>query len=379
VAEVFATFEANGQQFDIGVAQTNHVSYLQRHPPMPVVELLEINNSSPEYNEKNPAGRFYATSWLLAHYVLFAQRGFESGIMNQYAARSSTSTNRVETFEQVFGMSTQAMDEALRNYLRGGEYIIVRQDYSQLEAAKPRKVTLTGEDLNYALGRLLLMVRRDDAAREKLEQATRQDPVDPRPAEALALLAWRRSDPEEIRIQSDEALRRGTQQAFLYYLAADVRYREFLASRGSANERRDVLDQGRQLVEVALRLDPQLAAAHHLLSVHVLAANPQWPSLAMVHVEEALRQDPDYQPAQVTLVALLAAQNRFDEARRLLARLLASPLSAELRETALNLATQIERHSPAHQAPTPTPSLSPIPIPSPSPPPTPIRTPVPQP
>lgn len=377
VAEVFATFEARGHQFDIGVAASNHVAYLQRHGPMPVAELLHINHASPEYNEQNPAGRFYATSWLLAHHVLFARRGFESGIMNQYAARSAAATNRVETFETVFGMSTQAMDQALRNYLRGGEYLVVRQDYSALEDARPRKQTLTAEDLDYALGRLLLMVRRDDAAREKLQQAAHNAPSDPRPPEALALLAWSRADPAEVRLQSDEALRRGTQQAFLYYLAADVRYRDFLDSSRSASERRDSLEQGRQLVDIALRLDPQLAPAHHLLSVHVLAAQPRFPSLAMVHVEEALRHDPDYQPAQVTLVALLAAQNRFDEARRLLARLLASPLSAELRETARNLALQIERHSPAHQPSVPTPTPTPAPTPAPTPTPTPAPTPIP--
>lgn len=342
VAEVFSTFENSGTHYDIGVAVTNHVRFLQKDAPVSLQRLLAVDRDSPDYNEQQRAGKFYATSWLLAHYLIFAKKGFETNIMARYAALCSSTTNEVEAFQLAFGAPPDELGDQLVSYLQGGRYTIVRQTYPDLADARPTKAPLAPGELDFVLGRLLQLTQQPEAATARLREAVRRAPQDPRPLTALALAAWRDRDRAELRRLADHAIALGSQEAFIHFLAAEVRYQE-LALTPLGPQRDNTLRSGRTLCERALELDPELAAAHHLLGVYVLAQNPRVPGLAATHVRQAIRVDPQYQPAQLTWASLLAAQGDFGAARQVLARLLASPLSADFRENARQIADQIER------------------------------------
>lgn len=358
VAEVFATFEGRDDRFDIGVALTNHAYFLQRQPPMPVQQLLSVTRDSPDYNERARAGPFYASSWLLAHHLLFARRGFESNVVSRYAAACSTTTNPLVAFQSGFNTTPQQLDAALREYVRGGSYTIVRQTYPDLETARTRSTPLAPGEWDYAMGRLLQLTQQDEAAQTRLLAATARAPTDPRPFEALSLMAWRRGDRAALRTHTDRALAAGSDNPFLHFLSAEVSYQELLRRRSESGGGFPEADlaRGRKHCVRALELDPWLAPAHHLLGIYSLAENPRAPALAMVHVQRALRFDPLYKPAQLTLASLFAAQGNMGMARQLLASLLAGPLPEDLRAAARNVAEQIERQS---RTPQPTPRRGP--------------------
>jgi tetratricopeptide (TPR) repeat protein len=341
VAEAFSTLENRGNRFDIGVAVTNHVFHLLRHQAVPLRELLSVSFDSPEYNEENRAGGFYATSWALTHYLLFARRGFESDVMAAYAGLSSTTTNRLEAFRLAFGSTPEELQPHLEVYLRGGKYTVVRQTYEKLAEIRPARVPLQAGELDYAQGRLLQMCHHLDRARDLLQRAAAAAPADPRPRAALALIAWRQQDPAALRRWVDEAVGLGSIEPFVYFLAAQTRY-ESAARKGLPSSAKDLLKEGRTLCERALQLDPWLAPAHHLLGVFVLAANPATPAFAAVHVREALRTDPSYKPALLTWASLQAAQGDLPAARKTLAAMLAGPLPKELRDAALRVAAEID-------------------------------------
>lgn len=343
VAEVFSTFSGEGDQYDIGTALTNHVYYLQQFGPLPIEKLLQVTSDSPEYNERKRAGKFYATSWLLAHQLIFARRGFETNVMGRYAALSTAMTNRWEAFRLAFGSLPQALNRPMWNYLQGGNYTIVRQSYPDLEQARPVRHRPARGELDYALGRLQQMVRRPDEATERLQKATRLAPGDPRPHEALALEAWRTHENEALRAHLDDALRLGSRDPFTHYLAAEVRFQDLTQGRVPLSERDEVLRAGQKLCEQAIALDPFLAPAHHLLGVYVASQHPRTPAVAMNHVQEALRCDPQYKPARLTLATLMAAQGNLGGARVLLQNLLAGPLPDDLRTAATRIAEDIER------------------------------------
>lgn len=342
VAEVFSTFEGEDDRFDIGVALTNHVFDLYRRPPMPLSRLLTVTHASREYNEATRAGSFYATSWALAHYLLFARRGFETNVMARYAEVSAGTTNLVEAFRVAFGATPEELQPFLQVYLRGGSYTVVRQSYPDLTATRPSRARLAPGELDFALGRLLQLVQHNDRARERLERSASAAPRDPRPHEALALLAWRQRERQDLIRHGDRAIELGSREAFVHFLAAQARYETASDKSLGAAARNEAFREGRRHCEQALALDPDLAAAHHLLGVFVLSANPGTPALAAVHIEEALRCDPQYRPALLTRVSLLAMQRDFDGARRALAGLLAGPLPADLRATANQIALEIE-------------------------------------
>jgi hypothetical protein len=343
IAEVFSTFEGSDDRFDIGVAMTNHVRFLQKQNALPVSEMLAIDRESPDYNENERAGRFYATAWLLTHHLVFGRNGYESNALPRYAALSSATTNRLAAFIEAFQATPEQLDAALQWYVAGGNYVMVRQTYRDLAEARAQEVRLEPGEVDRVLGRLLYLTDHPDPARIRLERAARNAPTDPRPRAALALLAWRQKNRAAIREQADEALRLKSDSAFVHYLAAEARYQDLARERPAAAQLADRLAEGRRLCERAIELDPWLAQAHHLLGVYVLTEHPKAPALAAAHVQQSLRCDPGYQPAILTQASLLAAQGNLGAARQILARLLASPLPPELREAALGIADGIER------------------------------------
>ncbi len=343
VAEAFSTFEADEDTFTLGVALTNHVFYLQKHRPTPVADLLSVGRDSPDYNEAQRAGHFYATSWLLTHYLLFGQGGFQSHAMARYAALCAATTNQAGAFRSAFGIPAEALDGDLGTYLQGGRYTIVRESYSDLPVIRPKRLRLKRGELDLALGRLLEAVRRIEPARERLERAAREMRADPHPQEALAMLAWRTDDRDAARQRVEDAIRLGSREAFIYFLAAEFRYQSLSTPQFPMPARLAALGEGRQLCEQALRLDPRLAPAHHLLGVYVFAANPRIPGLALTHVQQALKCDPQYAPALLTRASLLAVEGNLPEARRSLATMLAGPLSPELRHQATLAIEQVEK------------------------------------
>jgi len=353
VAEVFSTFEGDDDRFNIGVAMTNHAYQLQRQPPLPVANLLAVTRDSRDYNEQARAGPFYASSWLLAHHLLFAKRGFESNVVARYAATCSTTTNQLLAFQSAFGIAPRLLDQSLAAYVRGGTYTVVRQTYPDLEIAKARAVELSPGEIDYALGRLLQMTQQDEEAKERLEAAARRAPKDARPHEALSLLAWRHNDREALRTHTSRALDAHSDNAFLYFLAAETFYQDFQRKRSEAGHSAsdEDLDTGRQYCQRAIDLDPWLAPAHHLLGVYVLTQNPRSPALALPHIQRALRCDPGYKPAHLTTASLLAAQGNFGMARQVLANLLAGPLSPELRDTARRIAEDIDTRAASPRRP----------------------------
>jgi hypothetical protein len=347
VAEVFATFEERDDRFNIGVAMTNHAYFLQRQPPLPVRALLSVTRDSRDYNEQARAGPFYASSWLLAHHLLFARRGFESNTVARYAAACSTTTNQLLAFQQGFGVSPLDLDPALKDYVRGGSYTIVRQTYANLAEAQTRAVPFSPGEWDYALGRILQMTRQEELAQARLLAASSRAPLDPRPFEALALQAWRRNDRAAVRSYSEQAITNLSQSAFLHFLSAEAWYQDLMRRRvesGTGLLLSD-LEIGRKRCERALHLDPWLAQAHHLMAVYVLAANPRAPALALVHVQRALQYDPQFKPAILTSASLAAAQGHFVQARQILASLLAGPLPEDLRRAARQVADEVERRA----------------------------------
>lgn len=343
VAEVFSTFQSLGDDFDIGIALTNHVRYLQANQPMPVADLLRVTFDSPDYNEERRAGRFYATAWELAHYLLFAQKGFETNVMARYAELCATSTNQFAAFETAFGKAPDELNGPLRRYLGGGAYTIVRQTYPDLETARPREAMLAPGEIEFALGRLLQIAQRHEEGDQLIRRAHELAPANPRPLEVLALSAWRQETVNELSRYTDTALDRGSKHPFLLFLAAHARYLRANDTTRPIAARAQDLASGKNLCAQAITLDPWLAPAHHLLGVYELRLAPKEPARAAKHVQDALRCDPQYKPALVTWASLLAAQGRFADARDVVDRLLASPLADDLRQTATNLRAEIQK------------------------------------
>ena len=70
MAEVYSTFETTGYNARIGNPIGHHLRLLAQQPLMPLAELFAVTHDSPQYNERDRQGIFYAESWLLTHFLM---------------------------------------------------------------------------------------------------------------------------------------------------------------------------------------------------------------------------------------------------------------------------------------------------------------------
>src|SRR5436853_5306544 len=63
LAEFYSTFRIEGDEVQVGLPVEAHIRTLRESPPIPLERLLAIGRNSPEYNEWQRQGIFYAESW----------------------------------------------------------------------------------------------------------------------------------------------------------------------------------------------------------------------------------------------------------------------------------------------------------------------------
>jgi hypothetical protein len=70
LAELYSTFQVTGENIRIGHPLVQHLDTIRQHGLLPIERLLAVDTDSEEYSSDANRPSFYATSWLLTHYLL---------------------------------------------------------------------------------------------------------------------------------------------------------------------------------------------------------------------------------------------------------------------------------------------------------------------
>ena len=70
---------------------------------LPIEVLLNVEHSSPHYNEENRASVFYAESWALVHYLMLDPEARQRQLLKNFIAAWDKSGNQIEAAQQAFG------------------------------------------------------------------------------------------------------------------------------------------------------------------------------------------------------------------------------------------------------------------------------------
>ena len=70
LAELYSNMEPRGNRILVGQVKPGRLQALRSGPWIPLATLLNVDHSSPYYNEKSGAGMFYAESWALVHMLV---------------------------------------------------------------------------------------------------------------------------------------------------------------------------------------------------------------------------------------------------------------------------------------------------------------------
>jgi tetratricopeptide (TPR) repeat protein len=344
MAEIYAPFEVVGPYGTrIGKPIEEHLRVLEHTPLMPLRQLFAVGRESPEYNEVQHQGIFYAESWLLAHYLMLGgspanQAGFRqlTPLLRQGQSPEQAFTNALHT-------TLPAMEDQLRRYLAAGKFrpldLTVGADLQTQRFIQTRG--LSPGEVCFRLGNQLLRMNRLDDAESWFLQARNLVPKSPLPLEGLALLAAKRKEHEQAVQLMGQAMQHGQVGFLAHYVYAQ----EKLALNARAPDSYSRLDDRlakeiRGELQKSLALMPDFAPAHELLGFLEMLQGQDL-GLAERHLARAVQLEPENPAYQLTLAQVQLARHDSAAARRTLDPLRRANMDARLRAQAEEMLRQI--------------------------------------
>lgn len=253
LAEYYSTFEVARGEAKIGLPIAPHAAWLRLHTAMPVRRLLELDQSSPEYNETERRGGFYALSWALTHYLMGEPKG-RTGQIAELLRLLQRGTAPGEAVRTALATTPEALDKELVTYLKSYSVPYIRVPIAEGSDPAVTIRSLPRHELLYRLGDLLASLdeaRADDAGKT-LRGALELQP-DYGPAYAsLAQLAERSGRREEAKTLHARAAALSPEDWIVQYL-----YARNLIEDSEAGD----LLKAREALRKVVRLRPQMGEA----------------------------------------------------------------------------------------------------------------------
>jgi tetratricopeptide (TPR) repeat protein len=346
MAEIYSTFEVNGgQSARIGKPIERHIRLLAGKPLLPLKQLFAVDHKSPEYNEREHQGIFYAQSWLLTHYLMLGNNGVLKTRFGQYTTLLREGQGSEQAFTNSMRSPLPVLEAGLRAYLQAAKFqpyqFSLNTDLNAARAFVTRP--LAPVETCFHLGDELLRVGRSDAATEFFERARKLAPQSPLGYEGLGIVAAEAKQSDVAARFFEEASQRGSTNFLALYLHAREKYRlttlrpdtYAAVSKEGAVEIRDWLEQ-------SLKLMPDFGPAHHLLGFFEMVQGDDFGS-AESHLQRAIQLEPENQAYLLSLAQVQLIHKGPEAARRTLAPLLLPHVESDLRAHAQQLIQEMGR------------------------------------
>jgi tetratricopeptide (TPR) repeat protein len=321
MADVYSTFETlGGHGIRIGKPQELYVRLLAKQPLMPLRELFAVTNGSPEYNERDRQGIFYAESWLLTHYLMMGDHALLKSRFGQLTSLLRQGQSPDQAFTNALRITLPGMENLLRGYLERGRFeslnLTVKADLAAPRALAMRNISPV--EVCFRLGDLLMRVNRLDEAGHYFEQGQKIAPKSPLPFEGLGLLASERKNHDEAMRQLSVALEHGSTSFLAHYFYAREKLR--MSAESGENYTRIEGQQAaviREELQKSLTLMPSFGPAHHLLGFFLLIQGDDLAE-AEKHLQRAIQLEPENQAYLFSLAQVQIRKNEPDAAQRTL-------------------------------------------------------------
>ncbi|HEX4955695.1 MAG TPA: tetratricopeptide repeat protein [Thermoanaerobaculia bacterium] len=274
LAEYYSSFSEVGSDLVIGAAIPRHISTLRRREFIPFERLFTIAPSSPEYNEGDKKGIFYAQSWALMHYLMSGpeERRRAAG---EFLRRLSDGEPPAEATRLSLGLSLAELDARLRGYVNGRQFESMELRAALLEPlSEPTVTPVSRARALAALGDLAarsseLAGQLSSLAEEHFRAALAEEPGSAEARAGLGRLARQAGREAEAERLLAEAVALGSTSPVPYLVYADLLLEraDQARSRGSEGGASSEVLTARKALERALELAPDFGEVHLLLGL----------------------------------------------------------------------------------------------------------------
>lgn len=341
LAELYSSFEIDKNEVVIGSPLESHVRYLQQNDLkfIPLKNLIQVNSSSPTYNESDKNSFFYTQSWATLHYLMLSERGMRKAQVFKYLKALRLGKMPEEAFIETFG-SFEEMDRAIKNYVSNQYYQIVKHPLSTAISDKSFSLEpISDAQTQYYLGNLLLRTGRFEEAEKYFKQALSLDPSSVASLEGLVFITLKHNNLAQAKEYFKQAVAQNSKNYLVYFLYAEMLLlsatSEISNKKLSPELAKEIVVNARKVVE----LRPIHAPAYNVIALTQLLSGENYQE-GVEAGKQAVLFAPRKQKFAITLAELQIKTNDPVGAKKTLQTLLTSK-DQEVKDLASQLLKQI--------------------------------------
>lgn len=328
LAELYSTFKVAGGTVSVGHPLAHHLVTFEQRGLLPLPTLLGADMDSEVYDADAERPRFYATSWLLTHYLVVGAQQ-RRGQLSRFMAEVQREQPPATAFTTAFACEPAALEAELRRYAGGASMPHLELEASALEAPPLADPEVLARDEALAWLAVVPIEAGTDGATAATAILTEALRANPDSVRATALRGWaltRLGRVDEAVPLLERALQLAPPSAETLALLALALMEQAAPSRAGAAPTVEAasLARPRKLLAWALRTEPEnLPALVALGRSYVISSGADLePGIAALG--KALELAPDDADAAFNLAQLLARSASFDRAESVVARHLAT-------------------------------------------------------
>jgi tetratricopeptide (TPR) repeat protein len=322
VAEFFGNSLLSETRATTGTVDRGHLYVLSKNEWLPMETLFQVSETSPFYNEKNPASVFYAESWATVHFLLLDPAARRADLFKKYLVVWDSGMDALTAGRAALG-NLETFELAVKKYVGQANWRpgVVLPGLAGLQAASWKARTLAPAEVLALRGDYFTHRQMMDQARPLLEEAAKTGPEIAATHEALGFFYFRNSDFALGQEEMQRAIALGADDFVPYFVLGSLELRNVAESD-------DDIREARKNLERAAELNPMFAPTFEALT-QVYSRSAETQAKALAAAETAAKLDAESRSYRTNLAYTLLNNGRTEQARAVAEKLEATARSKD--------------------------------------------------
>jgi tetratricopeptide (TPR) repeat protein len=345
LAELYSTFDVTDgdKKVWLGKPISHHVYLLRENKFLPLQRLFAVDHGSPEYNERDKKGVFYAQSWALVHFLMLGNNSQRQPQFVKYLEMLAKGVPVDESFKQAFQTDYATMEKELKNYIGRNTYPVQiftfgeKLQFDTMIESAP----ITEAEWNYHLGDLVLHLNRTDCE-QYLKKAIELDPNLAVAHASMGIMQMRAQRFAEAKQSLERAVGAEQQNHMVHYYYAFALSREGMDASNMIREYApEVAQKMRDHLKKAIAISPGFPESYNLLAFVNMVTGEELDESANL-LRRAISLSPSRQDFVLMLAQIQMRQQKYDEALKMLEPVAKNAPDPQLRQRAQSLLDSIK-------------------------------------
>lgn len=303
-AEFFGHTEIVGKEVRMGEPDPNLLAFLQQER-MPLSTLMQVDRSSPYYNEQNKTSIFYAEAWALVHYLMLGDKLAHQKRLSDFLLRIGNNEPQEQAAREAFG-DLNELQKQLNSYVARSSYPILTMSTPDIEAKNFPSRELSEADIDAIEGDCFVQRHRLAEAEPILKKSLALDPMGISARESFGLLEYSRGNHQEAERWMKEAIDLDSKDYLTYY------YHAILSDQGHVADAARIAQVESDLRR-SIALNPDFAPSYSALALSETRQREKWPD-ALGLAERAVQLEPGTLAPRLNLGQVLMRMGRQNDA-----------------------------------------------------------------